>query len=71
MAQTMFLSYNNSYFRVPAVAGKEITSNLSLDILLNAGDKVTIYAYQTTGVAQTMNPDTRMARFTGHLVYRQ
>lgn len=61
----------HSSVRVPAISGKEISDMLSQDILLNANDKVAMYAYQTSGVTQLITQNGFFSKFSGHLVYRQ
>ncbi len=61
----------HSSVRLPAVSGKEISDELSLDVLLNANDKGAVFAYQTSGVIQIITQNGFFSKFTGHLVYRQ
>lgn len=61
----------HSTARLPAVASGEISNTISINMLLNAGDKITPYVYQTSGVNQSVGQDGRQVKFSGYLVCRQ
>lgn len=57
--------------RIPAVSGKDVTTSLSIDMKLEAGDYVDIVAFQNSGANQVISRDGLYNRFTGHLLWMQ
>lgn len=60
-----------SSVRIPAASGKDITTSISIDIKLDAGDKVDIVAFQNSGANQVISRDGLYNRFSGHLLWMQ
>ncbi len=68
------LMVNNSIYlttRTPASQSQSSSNAISIDVALNAGAVVDLYAFQSTGVSQTINNSGAAARFTGRLVNRR
>lgn len=62
---------NNSNYttvRTPAVAGRNASNTISIDIDLNVGDQVSVLAFQTTGVTLGLFGSSLVNKFTGRLV---
>lgn len=57
--------------REPAFTGEGTSNTIGVNILLNSGDKITCFAYQNSGVPQTLFQDGRLVKFSGYLVSRQ
>ncbi len=68
------LKKNNAIYatvRAPAFINEGTSNALGVNMLLNAGDKVTYFAYQNSGAVQTVFEDGRLIKLSGFLVMRQ
>jgi hypothetical protein len=64
---------NTNYFtmRSPSASGQTPSNVLTTDIKLTAGQTVSLFAFQNSGVAQNINSNSITSRFTGRLVTLQ